>query len=60
VSDIKVNNYAAAFIDILGQREELKGCGLLPDNKDEVISIVKKTVEVIRRLHSQFEEFYVV
>jgi hypothetical protein len=58
VSDIKVNNYAAVFIDILGQREELKGCGLLPDNKDEVILIVKRTVGVISRLHSQFEEFY--
>ncbi len=58
MSDIKVYNYAAAFIDILGQKEELKGCGLLPDNKDEVISIVKRTVGVIRRLHSQFEEFY--
>ena len=58
MNDIKVNNYAAAFIDILGQREELKGCGLLPDNKDEVISIVKRTVGVISRLHTQFEEFY--
>lgn len=55
---MKVNNYAAAFIDILGQREELKGCGLLPDNKDEVVSIVKRTVGVIGHLHSQFERFY--
>lgn len=58
MNDIKVNNYAAAFIDILGQRNELNGCGLLPDNKDEVVSIVKRTVGVIRHLHSQFEQFY--
>ena len=58
MNDIKVYNYAAAFIDILGQRDELKGCGLLPENKDEVISIVKRTVGVICRLHSQFEGFY--
>jgi hypothetical protein len=58
VNDIKVNNYAAAFIDLLGQREELSGCGLLSDNKDEVVSIVKRTVGVIRRFHSQFEQFY--
>jgi len=58
MNDLKINNYAAVFIDILGQREELKGCGLLPDNQDEVISIVKRTVRVIERLHTQFEQFY--
>lgn len=55
--DILVNNYAAAFIDLLGQREELKGCGLLPANKEEFLKIAKKSIGAINSLHSQFDIF---
>jgi hypothetical protein len=57
-NDLKVSNYAAAFIDILGQRDSMKGCGLLPDNKEEFIKIAKKSVGVISQLHSSFDTFY--
>lgn len=56
--DLVISNHAAAFIDLLGQRDQLRGCGLLPDNKDEVISIARKTIATVRKLHSSFEDFY--
>lgn len=55
---LKVSNYAAAFIDVLGQRDSMKGCGLVPDNKDEFLSIAKKSIGVISNLHSSFDTFY--
>lgn len=57
-TDLVISNYAAAFIDVLGQRDQLRGCGLLPDNKDEIISIAKKTIATVQDLHSSFEDFY--
>jgi len=57
-SDLVISHYAAAFIDVLGQRDQLRGCGLLPDNKDEIISIARKTIATVLTLHSSFEDFY--
>lgn len=56
--DLKVSNYAAAFIDLLGQRDSMKGCGLLPENKEEFIETAKRSVGAISQLHSSFETFY--
>lgn len=53
-----VQNYAAAFIDLLGQRAALEGCGLIPDSKEEFIKIAKQSVGVIQNLHDQFNHFY--
>ncbi len=53
-----VQNYAAAFIDLLGQRAALEGCGLIPDSKEEFIKIAKQSVGVIQNLHDQFSDFY--
>jgi hypothetical protein len=56
--NLKVSNYAAAFIDLLGQRDIMDGCGLLPHNKDEFIEIAKRSVGAISQLHSSFDKFY--
>ena len=56
--DLRVNNYAVAFIDVLGQRAALRGCGLLPDSKEEFLPLARHTVGVIQRLHQSFEQFY--
>lgn len=55
---LTVSNYAAVFIDILGQRDGMKGCGLVPENKEEFLVAAKKSVGVISRLHSSFDTFY--
>lgn len=57
--NLKVSNYAAAFIDLLGQRDSMKGCGLLPENKEDFVAIAKRSVGAISQLHSSFNEFYV-
>ena len=54
----KVNNYAAAFIDLLGQRAALRGCGLLPDTREEFLPIARETIGVVQWLHTAFEQFY--
>jgi len=56
--NLKVSNYAAVFIDILGQRDSMKGCGLVPDNKDDFLAVAKKSIGVISQLHSSFNTFY--
>ena len=56
--DIKVSNYAVAFLDILGQRAALRDCGLLPDSLDEFLPIARQSVAVVQNLHRSFDEFY--
>lgn len=58
-SDPPLCNYVAAFIDILGQQEQLKGCGLLPDSLDEIMPIVRKTVGVVNWLQTSFNSYFV-
>jgi len=57
-SDVKVANYAAAFVDILGQRDALRGCGLIPSSKEELLALVKESIGAISRLHCWFDKFY--
>ncbi len=54
----RVNNYAAAFIDLLGQREALEGCGLLPDDLEDFLPIARRSIGPILQLHESFHEFY--
>lgn len=61
--DLHLNNYAAAFIDLLGQKETLKDCSLIPqmnnnNEKEEFIKIVRNTIGAIQYLHETCEEFF--
>lgn len=53
-----ISNYAAVFIDILGQRDSMKNCSLVPQNKKEFLAVVRNSIGVISRLHSSFNIFY--
>ncbi len=58
-TDIKISNYMALFVDLLGQRQSLDGCGLLPEELDDsFIEVVKSSIGSIKRLHNQFDEFF--
>lgn len=53
--DIKIANYCICFIDLLGQRDEYKGEGLLPpfktsEEKDQFVEKIKKTIIPIEDL----------
>lgn len=55
-------NYCASFIDLLGQRDALKGQNILPDvrNEDikkEFMTVVKNSVGVIIKLQEQADNF---
>ncbi len=57
-----VFNYCASFIDLLGQRDALKGQNILPDvrNEDikkEFMTVVKNSVGVIIKLQKQADNF---
>ncbi len=53
-----LGNYAALFIDLLGQRDALRGHGLLPDDHAIAIKQAKETVGVVVGLHKLFFSFY--
>ncbi|MCP4550507.1 MAG: hypothetical protein GY834_00375 [Bacteroidetes bacterium] len=58
----KVCNYCASFIDLLGQKESLKGQSLMPDIRDEHIKKqffdqFKNSVGAIVRLQEQARNF---
>src|SRR5258707_4489776 len=57
--DLVLSNYAAAFIDLLGQRAQLAGCDLLPRRKEDVLPLAQASIAAIRSLHKRFEEFFV-
>ena len=53
-------NYCVSFIDLLGQRDAVRGQGLLPsfkseDKKEEFYSVVKNSIGAILRLQQQAE-----
>ncbi len=57
-STISVANYCVSFIDLLGQRDALRGQGLLPivsseSEKQELIAILRASVGSIARLQTQ-------
>lgn len=61
--DLPVYNYAAAFIDVLGQREELARFPRLPDTSDPVAmrefeTVVKATVGAVMGLRERIQSFF--
>ena len=60
MDNMVLSNYAAVFIDILGQRDQFRGCGLLPKSNDEIWTTAKRTIEVVRWLEASFQDFYSV
>lgn len=60
---IFISNYVAVFIDLLGQKDELEGCGLLPklknsEDKEEFLSKVKKTIGAVNKLQTSCQEMF--
>jgi hypothetical protein len=56
--DLVMSNYAAAFIDLLGQRAQLAGCDLLPDRVEDVVPLARASIAQVRWLHKMFADFY--
>jgi hypothetical protein len=56
--EIVVGHYAAAFIDLLGQRADLADCGLLPDQPEEAQALARKGIAAILWLHDRFETYF--
>jgi len=56
--DLAVCHYAAAFIDLLGQRDQLRGCALLPDSLDDLRPLIRATIGPIKWLQDSFADFY--
>jgi hypothetical protein len=56
--DFILSHYAAAFIDLLGQRAQLRGQDLLPADRDEAIRIARKSIGDVRWLHDRLDTFY--
>lgn len=56
--DLLLSNYAAAFIDLLGQRDQLQGCDLLPDRVEDVLPLARASIGGVRWLHDRLEQFY--
>ena len=56
--DFVLCHYAGAFIDLLGQRAQLRDQFLLPNDKAEAIRITKKAIGDIRWLHARLDTFY--
>lgn len=61
--DIKVYNYAAAFIDLLGQKKAMEGCSLVPviktdEDRDAFINVVKESIGAVNTLHKMFQDYY--
>lgn len=54
---LPICDYAVAFIDLLGQKAEMPG-RYLPENRDEAITLVKKSVGKITGMQKLFQNFY--
>jgi len=57
-----ISNYCACFIDLLGQKDALKGQGVLPvfeneEHEKEFYKVVSESVGTIEKLQMQAEEF---
>lgn len=62
-NNLRIINYAAAFIDLLGQKEALGGCSLVPTETDEqsrqkFLSEVKATIGSIAKLHKHCTDYF--
>ena len=56
-------NYAAAFIDLLGQKEALAGCSVVPNHQNEAsrnefLSMIKASIGAIKKLHQSCQDFF--
>jgi len=59
----KFSNFVAAFIDLLGQQDDLDGCGLLPvftseKDREAFLSVARESIGAIQSLHNNFNTFY--
>jgi len=52
------SNYAVAFVDLLGQREEMRQYRILPDDKAKAMRVIKDSVGKIVGMHDLFKRFY--
>jgi hypothetical protein len=57
-NNFQLCHYAVAFIDLLGQRAELRAHPILPDDLNEAIALAKRTVGRVRGVHKLFESFW--
>lgn len=55
---IYIGNYAVAFIDLLGQREDMRRHRILPSGREEAIQLVKESVGKVSSMHKRFQKFY--
>lgn len=56
--DLLFANFAVTFMDILGQSEDLKGCGFAPGNREEAIRLARSFFTKIENLHDWFDDFF--
>ena len=56
-ANIHLCDYAVAFVDLLGQKAEMPGRHL-PDDKNEAIALVKKSVGRIVGMQKSFQQFF--
>lgn len=51
IEPLQIGNYCVCFLDFLGQKELLKGEGLMPSNRDEALAKFQTTLTAVRKLH---------
>jgi hypothetical protein len=51
IEPLQIGNYCVCFLDFPGQRELLKGEGLMPSNRDEAHAKFQTTLTAVRKLH---------
>lgn len=62
-SELRFANYAVCYVDLLGQRDALKGQALLPedhetpDGREKLIALLKKSIGSIVSLQQSSEQF---
>ncbi len=56
--DLHLANYVVAFVDLLGQRNEMVGCGLLPTDRSQALATAQRSVGRVKRVHSFVESMY--
>lgn len=60
-SEIRAFNYCISFVDLLGQRDEYKGEGLLPlseDERQQFLNKIKKTINPIYNLQKSSSQYW--
>lgn len=63
VDNVFLSNHVAAFIDILGQQEQLRSINILPDTddpeqRDRFVAVLKETLGVVQDLHEFCANFF--